>query len=158
MIVYRSRARLLKVMAHPMRLQILEIVRASDECVCHLSAALKKSQPYISQQLAILRNAGLVSDRKEGNLVFYGMADGPDAAQAAEILGAIATGAEVGPMVDSPDANPEAGHRHVAGCTCPKCDPGGACTETSTRLSESSLEAVGFATASDRPTPLVQTE
>jgi DNA-binding transcriptional ArsR family regulator len=112
---YRDSARLLRVMAHPMRLEILDIIRRSDECVCHLSAALKKPQPHVSQQLAILRNAGLITDHKEGNNVFYGLAGGPAAAQAAEILGAIADQAA-------------AGRRPVIGCTCPKCEPGGACT------------------------------
>jgi DNA-binding transcriptional ArsR family regulator len=116
---YRDRSRLLRVMAHPMRLEILDIIRRSDECVCHLSAALKKPQPYVSQQLAILRNAGLITDRKDGNLVFYGLTDGPAAAQSVEILGA--TGGEA-------EAGWEAGHRSVPGCTCPKCEAGGTCT------------------------------
>jgi len=114
---YRDPARLLRVMAHPIRLEILDIIRRSDECVCHLSAALGKPQPYVSQQLAILRNAGLITDRKEGNLVFYGLAGGPAALQVTEILGAIVDGA----------ADQEAAHRSVAGCTCPRCEPGGAC-------------------------------
>jgi DNA-binding transcriptional ArsR family regulator len=116
---YRDRARLLRVMAHPMRLEILDTIRRSDECVCHLSAALNKPQPYVSQQLAILRNAGLIADRKDGNLVFYGLAGGADAAQAAEILKA--TGGE-------DEADRGGLHYPVPGCTCPKCEPGGSCT------------------------------
>jgi DNA-binding transcriptional ArsR family regulator len=121
--VYRDPARLLRVMAHPVRLEILEIIRRSDECVCHLSAALKKPQPYVSQQLAILRNAGLITDRKEGNLVFYGLTDGPASAQVKVLLEAIAGQADVGRIVNSPYGS----HQPVAGCTCPKCEPGGAC-------------------------------
>ena len=115
---YRDPARLLRVMAHPMRLAILDIICRSDECVCHLSAALQKPQPYVSQQLAILRNAGLITDRKEGNLVFYGLTDGHAAVQATEILGVIA---------DEAAAGQEAGYGRVAGCNCPKCEPGGTC-------------------------------
>jgi DNA-binding transcriptional ArsR family regulator len=118
MISYRERARLLRVMAHPMRLQIMDIIRESDECVCHLSAALAKPQPYVSQQLAVLRKQGLIADRKEGNNVFYGLADGPAADQAAVILEAIAR--------EAPARQGE-GHRVVAGCTCPKCEPDGTC-------------------------------
>ena len=105
-------------MAHPMRLEILDIIRRSDECVYHLSAALTKPQPYVSQQLAILRNAGLITDRKEGNLVFYGLADGRASGQVAAILAAIA---------DEAARGEEAGPRRVAGCNCPKCEAGGAC-------------------------------
>ncbi len=112
---YRDQARLLRLMAHPMRLEILAIVRRSDECVCHLSAALAKPQPYVSQQLAVLRREGLITDRNEGTYVFYGLAAGA-AGRVAAILAALA-GAEA-------DAG---GRRPVAGCTCPKCEPAGAC-------------------------------
>lgn len=112
---YRERARLLRLMAHPMRLEILALVRWSDECVCHLSAALRKPQPYVSQQLAVLRREGLIVDRKEGNNVFYGLADGP-AGQVAAILEAVN---------HEPAATYETGHQRVAGCSCPKCTPGG---------------------------------
>jgi DNA-binding transcriptional ArsR family regulator len=121
---YRDRARLLRVLAHPMRLEILDIIRLSDECVCHLSAALDKPQPYVSQQLAILRNAGLIADRKDGNLVFYGFTGEPAAAQAVEILSAITGQSDAGRNAVSPNG----GRRLVPGCTCPKCEPGGACT------------------------------
>jgi DNA-binding transcriptional ArsR family regulator len=112
---YREPARLLRLMAHPMRLEILTIVRGSDECVCHLSAALKKSQPYVSQQLAILRKEELIIDHKEGNNVFYGLVGGPIGEQLVAVLGAI-------------DKTTPRGHQVVAGCYCPKCEPGGACS------------------------------
>jgi DNA-binding transcriptional ArsR family regulator len=115
---YRERARLLRVMAHPMRLQILDIIRGSDECVCHLSAALAKPQPYVSQQLAVLRNAGLIADRKEGNNVFYGLAGGLAADRVAAILEST-----VGEIA----AGQAEGHRAVPGCNCPKCEPDGTC-------------------------------
>lgn len=110
---YREQAHLLKLMAHPMRLQILDLLRRESECVCHLSAVLGKPQPYVSQQLAVLRNAGLISDDKEGNNVFYRVADerinrqldaafGP--ARAAGDIALVARGS-------------------VAGCNCPKCQP-----------------------------------
>ena len=114
----RERARLLRVMAHPMRLEILEIVCRSDECVCHLSAALKKPQSYVSQQLAILRKEGLIIDRKEGNNVFYGLTNDRIAAQVAAIL--VAT-AEEEQVVEA------TGHTRVTGCNCPKCETDGAC-------------------------------
>lgn len=115
---YRDRARLLRVMAHPMRLEILDIIRQSDECVCHLSATLDKPQPYVSQQLAVLRKEGLIADHKEGNNVFYGLESGPDAGRVAAILEAIGGEAR---------ATPGAGHGPVPGCYCPKCDPDGTC-------------------------------
>jgi ArsR family transcriptional regulator len=64
----------MKALAHPTRLQILEVIYAEGEsCVCHLEARLGQRQAYISQQLAKLRQAGLVVDRREGLNVYYGV-------------------------------------------------------------------------------------
>ena len=124
---YQDRARLLKVMAHPMRLEILDIIRRSDECVCHLSAVLDKPQPDVSQQLAVLRNAGVITDRKDGNLVYYGLADGPASAQVDDILRAVAGESHVGQIAGPPREALESGHRSFPGCPCPKCEQGGDC-------------------------------
>ncbi len=118
---YRERAELLRAMGHPLRLQILDILRHNSECVCHLSAALGKSQPYISQQLAVLRNAGIVADEKEGTNSFYCLADERVAQQVAAIVGLPAEPAEAGDG---------ACHHTIKGCICPKCrhtDPSSPC-------------------------------
>lgn len=60
---YTQPARWLKAMAHPTRLEILDILRRGEECVCHTEAALGRRQSYISQQLMALRDAGLVGSR-----------------------------------------------------------------------------------------------
>ena len=72
---YQNQAHLLKFMAHPRRLQILDRLRATDECVCHLAAVLAKPQPYVSQQIAVLRKAGLICDRKDGTHIYYELAE-----------------------------------------------------------------------------------
>ncbi len=130
---YREQARLLRLMAHPMRLEILSILREADECVCHLSAVLKKPQPYVSQQLAVLRKEGLITDHNEGTYVFYGLADTPAAAQAAAILRVIAPEAR---------SSVAGGHRRVAGCNCPKCEAEGTCSSrpAATQASNSPLQ------------------
>lgn len=65
----------LKAMAHPVRLQILDMLRRGETCVCHIERALDKRQAYISQQLMALRDAGLVEFRKDGLQVYYRLAD-----------------------------------------------------------------------------------
>ncbi|MGC8785996.1 MAG: ArsR/SmtB family transcription factor, partial [Anaerolineae bacterium] len=57
------------------RLNILDILTQGEACVCHLKAILQLRQAYISQQLAILKEAGLITDRKEGLYVYYSLAD-----------------------------------------------------------------------------------
>jgi len=67
-------APLFKALAHPKRLAILEALRDGEHCVCELEQALKLRQAYVSQQLTVLREAGLVCYRKDGWNVFYRMA------------------------------------------------------------------------------------
>jgi DNA-binding transcriptional ArsR family regulator len=71
----RFSADLLKALAHPARLGILNVLQADGEsCVCHLEHSLGYRQAYLSQQLARLRETGLVQDRREGLNVFYAIA------------------------------------------------------------------------------------
>ena len=108
---YREHVHLLKLMAHPMRLHILDLLRRDSECVCHLSAVLGKPQPYVSQQLAVLRHAGLIADEKDGTNVFYRLADARVAAQLTAMLGLALTVA----AGDAPT------RERIEGCVCPKC-------------------------------------
>jgi len=108
--VYRQQADRLKAIAHPLRLQILEILRQEPECVCHLSAALDRPQPYVSQQLAILRNAGVIADNRDGVNVYYQLTGEAVAELVAASLGPLSAG--------------QTGQRRpVEGCSCPKCRP-----------------------------------
>ena len=62
-------------MGHPIRLQILDILRCDEVCVCHIENALNKRQSYISQHLMTLRDAGFVDSRKDGLQVYYRLID-----------------------------------------------------------------------------------
>jgi DNA-binding transcriptional ArsR family regulator len=62
---------LFKVLMHPTRLAVLEMLRNGEECVCHMTAMLGARQAYISQQLMVLREAGLVIDRRDGWNIYY---------------------------------------------------------------------------------------
>jgi ArsR family transcriptional regulator len=59
-------------LGHPLRLRALVLLHSEEElCVCELTHALGVSQPMISRHLAQLRQAGLVSDRRQGLWVHY---------------------------------------------------------------------------------------
>lgn len=62
---------LLRAIAHPARLEILNLLRGGEICVCQMEARLGYRQAYISQHLMALREAGLVADRRQGWKVFY---------------------------------------------------------------------------------------
>lgn len=53
------------------RLEILLAIGTGEACVCHLEAALGYRQAYISQHLMALREAGLLSTRRDGKYIFY---------------------------------------------------------------------------------------
>src|SRR5512141_2171123 len=72
---FEPQAKLFKVLMHPGRLAILTILREDEACVCHMEALLGFRQAYISQQLSVLREAGLVEDRRDGWNIFYRVVD-----------------------------------------------------------------------------------
>ncbi|WP_137679373.1 ArsR/SmtB family transcription factor [Aurantiacibacter suaedae] len=63
----------LKAVAHPVRLKILKILCEGERNVGEIEEIGSIGQPSLSQQLAILRQAGLVTTRREGKMVFYGV-------------------------------------------------------------------------------------
>lgn len=73
----RFKAKVFKALADPLRLQIIEFLREGEKCVCEIFPYLEIVQPLVSRHLRILKNCGLVRDRKEGNRRFYSVTD-PD--------------------------------------------------------------------------------
>ncbi len=69
-----SLAGLFSLLGNPARLQILLILGEGEVCVCHLKDALSQRQAYISQQLMVLRKAGLVSAVRKGRHIYYRLA------------------------------------------------------------------------------------
>ena len=69
--LYGARARIAKALAHPSRLMILDALAKKEMCVCELTDLVGADQSTISKHLAVLRNAGIVEDRKQGVLAYY---------------------------------------------------------------------------------------
>ena len=63
---YRQASELFHILSHQARLQMLDELRKDEACVCHLQTVLGRPQAYISQQLRVLREAGVVTDRRDG--------------------------------------------------------------------------------------------
>ena len=80
-------ARLFAALADPTRLRLLNLMNGREVCVCYFVEILKQSQPKISRHLAYLRNAGVVSARREGKWMHYSI-ERPDDAGAAVVLDA----------------------------------------------------------------------
>lgn len=105
---FDAQAQVFKVLTHPVRIAILEILRDGEHCVCHLESYLGLRQAYISQQLAVLREGGLTQDRREGWNIYYRVVD----EQIFEVLDMVRKIT----CVAVPDI-----HRFASQCTCPKC-------------------------------------
>lgn len=93
-----------KAIAHPLRLRILEALAAAERNVGEIEQATGIGQPALSQQLGVLRKAGLVETRKEAKLVFYRLARSELSALSA-VLAALAPTA-VPPLRSAPATTP----------------------------------------------------
>jgi DNA-binding transcriptional ArsR family regulator len=69
------KAQFFRALAHPTRIRMLEILVRGGRTVHELQEALTLDQPIVSQQLAVLRNQGIVSAQKEGVSVRYTLRD-----------------------------------------------------------------------------------
>jgi DNA-binding transcriptional ArsR family regulator len=119
--LYDQHAELLKALAHPVRLRILEILAQEESCVCHLTAVLKQRQPYVSQHLMLLREVGLVVDRKEGTIVYYCLTN-------KRVMESIALTRGLLPNAGAHSDPLPFPRSPVDGCPCPKCKRDGECS------------------------------
>ncbi len=105
---FDEQAQIFKVLTHPVRLAILDILRDGEHCVCHMEAHLGFRQAYISQQLSVLREAGIIQDRRDGWNIYYRVIDD----RIYEVLDVVRriTG----------QSTPESKKPKVS-CTCPSC-------------------------------------
>ncbi len=68
---FEVRARILKAMAHPTRLFIIDELSRNERCVCELTALIGADISTVSKHLSVLRNAGIIKDEKRGSKIFY---------------------------------------------------------------------------------------
>lgn len=69
------KAELFKALAHPARVRVLEVLAEGERAVGEIQPLVGIELSHLSQQLAVLRRAGLVTSRKEGSSVIYAVRD-----------------------------------------------------------------------------------
>ncbi len=79
---FDTASELLKALAHPVRLRIIELLSSGELCVKRLEELLGVSQPSVSQHLRRLKYGGLIESERRGHLVCYRLLEG----KAAEIV------------------------------------------------------------------------
>ncbi len=113
---YQTQAQLFKVLMHPTRLAILDELRDGEQCVCHMEAKFGLRQAYISQHLMVLRDAGLVTDRRDGWNIYY-QVNKPEIFQVIDAMNNL-THTDKG---DTFQSNVRSSVKHHT-CPCPKCN------------------------------------
>jgi ArsR family transcriptional regulator len=83
-------ASLFAALADTTRLRLLNLMTGREVCVCHFVEILGQSQPKISRHLAYLRNAGIVSARREGKWMHYSICPVVDAPASAVLAASLA--------------------------------------------------------------------
>lgn len=101
---------------HSTRLAILDIIRDGEQCVCHMEAILGLRQAHISQHLMVLRDVGLVTDRRDGWNIFYRVVK-PEIFQVIDAMNAFSGEVAVNRFADELK-------KHTHTCPCPKCNGG----------------------------------
>jgi DNA-binding transcriptional ArsR family regulator len=111
---FQAEAKIFKMLMHPARLAILQLLRSGEECVCHMEAVLGYRQAYISQHLSLLKEAGLVQGRKEGWNSYYRVIQ-PDVFEIIDLATDI-SGTKRKIPARQFDVN-----QILSTCACPKC-------------------------------------
>jgi DNA-binding transcriptional ArsR family regulator len=70
---FEARAEIIKAMAHPTRLYMVDELSRGERCVCELTEMVGADVSTVSKHLSILRAAGIVADEKRGSQVFYSL-------------------------------------------------------------------------------------
>jgi ArsR family transcriptional regulator len=70
-------ARAFHAFSDPTRLQIIELLEGGERCVCELTGALDVAQSRLSFHLRVLKEAGMVSDRRRGRWIYYTLMPAP---------------------------------------------------------------------------------
>ena len=68
---YQARAKIVKALAHPTRLLLVDELARREYCVCELTEKAGADISTVSKHLSLLKNAGLVEDEKHGQMVIY---------------------------------------------------------------------------------------
>jgi ArsR family transcriptional regulator len=71
--IYETRARIIKAMAHPTRLFIIDKLTEKEYCVCELTEMVGVDISTLSKHLSVMKSAGLLKTRREGNTIYYSL-------------------------------------------------------------------------------------
>lgn len=106
-------ANVFRGLSHPTRIEILFAIGNQEACVCHLETILGLRQAYISQHLMEMRDAGIITSRRDGRFIYYRLAN----EKLLQLLQAAASYADI----EAQKVEFTTGKQPIHGCNCPKC-------------------------------------
>ena len=71
--IYKEQAKIFQALANPVRLYIINELRDREYCLCDLTKKKELDKSTISRHLKVLKESGITSTRKEGNIVYYSL-------------------------------------------------------------------------------------
>ncbi len=71
--LYRMKAEVIAAVGHPLRLAIVDFLKDGEQCVCDITEHVEAKRSNVSRHLAVLLQAGVVTQRKDGLKVMYGL-------------------------------------------------------------------------------------
>ena len=89
--LYKVKAEFFKTLGHPARIRVLELLAAGDKSVAELLPEVGLEASNLSQQLGVLRRAGVVDAQRDGNTMIYSIAS-PDIAELLMVARKVLTG------------------------------------------------------------------
>ena len=95
--LYQLKAEFFKTLGHPARIRVLELLSQREHAVAEMLREVGIEAANLSQQLGVLRRAGLVATRKEGSTVYYSLTS-PQVAELLAVARSILTGVLAGQM------------------------------------------------------------
>ena len=69
--IYQRQAEVVKALAHPLRIAIVDFLRGGEQCVCDIAAFVGSERTNVSKHLSVMVNAGVLDFRKDGLKVIY---------------------------------------------------------------------------------------
>ncbi|TQJ36878.1 ArsR family transcriptional regulator [Streptomyces sp. SLBN-115] len=111
--LYQLKAEFFKTLGHPVRIRVLELLSQREHAVSEMLGEVGVEAAHLSQQLAVLRRANLVTPRREGSAVYYSLAN-PQVAELLRVARTILSGVLAGQaelLADLQAAEPDAAPR-----------------------------------------------
>ena len=69
--LFERQAKIAKAVAHPLRIAVIDFLQDGEKCVCELRELVGSDMSTVSKHLAVLRDAGIVEDRRDGQNIYY---------------------------------------------------------------------------------------